>query len=160
MHYINITAAVTKKELTALDEMNIDIMDQRMMKFIPSSGAATRMFKDLYAYLDEQKNTDFIDYFFDHLEEFAFYKELSTHIDIKSLDKNNVEDRVYIIETLLTNEMNYGTLPKALIKFHQYANEIATPIDEHIFEGESYLDVDDVNLHFTISEEDEDLFND
>lgn len=55
--------------------------------------------------------------------------------------------------------MNYGSFPKAFIKFHRYGDEALTPIDEHIFEGENYLDADDVNLHFTISEEDEDLFN-
>src|SRR5699024_8073392 len=56
-------------------------------------------------------------------------------------------------------EMNYGSLPKALIKFHSYEESCLTPIDEHILEGENYLEADDVNLHFTISEEDEALFN-
>src|SRR5699024_10881959 len=52
-----------------------------------------------------------------------------------------------------------GSLPKALIKFHQYNEKCVTPTDEHIVEDKNYLDVDDMNLHFTISEEDEALFN-
>lgn len=55
--------------------------------------------------------------------------------------------------------MNYGSLPKALIQFHRYDDGITTPIDEHIYEGESYLEADQVNLHFTISPEDEGRFN-
>lgn len=157
--YANITSAVTKNELTIVDKVNTEVLNQSVSKFIPASGAATRMFKDLYAYVENQIDTDFVDYFFEQLENFAFYKELNTHIDIKSLDLNNVEDRVSIIETLLNNEMKYGNLPKALIKFHQYEVENLTPIDEHIYEGEKYLNAEEVNLHFTIAEKDEELFN-
>lgn len=56
--------------------------------------------------------------------------------------------------------MKYSSLPKDLIEFHHYEDQTTTPIDEHIFEGEHYLDADKVNLHFTISEEAEKLFND
>jgi len=160
VQYVNVASAVTKNELTSVSEVNDDYLNQTNVKFIPASGAATRMFKHLYTYLDAQVNTDFVDYFFDHLEEFAFYEELKKHVDMNQLDKNKKEDRAYIIKNLLNNEMNYGSLPKALIKFHRYENKITTPIDEHIYEGESYLDSENVNLHFTISEEDEDRFND
>ena len=59
-----------------------------MVKFIRTSGAATRMFKDLYAYADDQVDTDFGDVFFEQLEEFAFYGELSKHLDFETLDKD------------------------------------------------------------------------
>lgn len=160
IQYAKVASIVTKEQLTVVDRVSNKVLNQAMIKFIPASGAATRMFKDLYTYLEDQEDTNFIDCFFDHLGLFAFYEELNTHIDIESLDKDNVDDRIYIIETLLNNEMSYGNLPKALIKFHQYENEVTTPIDEHIFEGENYLDTDAVNLHFTISKEDEVLFND
>src|SRR5699024_9723266 len=159
VQYVNIASAVTKEELTSLDEIDSDYGKLSKLKFIPASGAATRMFKDLYAYLEDEETTDFVDHFFDCLEEFAFYEDLNECVDMDKLDKDNLEDRKLIIKDLLNNEMNYGNLPKALIKFHQYSEKCVTPIDEHIFEGENYLDVDDMNLHFTISEEDEALFN-
>src|SRR5699024_5650539 len=122
-------------------------------------GAASCMFKDLYAYLEDQVATDFVEHFFNHLEDFAFYEDLNECVDLSRLDKDSPEDRKRIIKVLLNNEMNYGSLPKALIKFHSYDGNCLTPIDEHIFEGENYLEADDVSLHFTISEEDEALFN-
>src|SRR5699024_7811456 len=159
VQYVNIVSAVTKEVVTSLDNMASDYGKLNKLKFIPASGAATRMFKDLYAYLENQETTDFVDNFFDRLEEFAFYEDLNGYIDIEKLDKAHPENRKQIIQVLLNNEMNYGSLPKALIKFHQYNEKCVTPIDEHIFEGKNYLDVDDMNLHFTISEEDEALFN-
>lgn len=129
------------------------------MKFIPAGGTVTCMFKELYTYVENGVETDFIDHFFDHLESFYLYKILRKHINVDLIDKNVVDDRVYIIETLLNDEMNYGSLPKALIPFHRYDDRLTTPIDEHIFEGEHFLDADNVNLHFTIAEEAEDLFN-
>ena len=159
IQYVDIVSAVTKNELTSIITNNSDYEEFSKIKFIPASGAATRMFKDLYTYLEDQKNTDFIDTFFDQLEHFAFFEELNEEIDIKTLDKNNVTDRVYIIQTLLNDKMNYGDMPKALIKFHKYNDGNLTPIDEHIYEGKNYLDTDNVNLHFTIAEKDEKQFN-
>ncbi len=54
--------------------------------------------------------------------------------------------------------MNYGNLPKALVKMHAYDGHSRTPIDEHIYEGERYVGKDSVKLHFTISEHHEELF--
>lgn len=158
--YVDVVSAVGKKELTPIDGVNKDYLEQTNVKFVPASGAATRMFKNLYTYLDDQENTDYMKYFFAHLEEFAFYEELKKRVNMDQLDKYKEEDRVHIVKNLLNNGMQYGSMPKALIKFHRYENEITTPIDEHIFEGESYLDSAQVNLHFTIAEEDEDMFND
>lgn len=156
--YVNVASAVTEDELTAVDNVTEAYQEQDTVKFVPASGAATRMFKQLYAFIDDQENTEFIDTFFDHLEEFAFYDELLQYVDMDRLDKNNLEDRVHIAKNLLNNEMNYGSFPKALIEFHRYDDGVTTPIDEHIYEGEKYLDAEDVNLHFTIAKEDEEAF--
>lgn len=156
--YVDIVSAVGSNELTVVDEMNEDYQNLSSIKFIPASGAATRMFKDLYAYLDDQVETDFVEEFFDSLEDFAFYGELKQIIDIDTLNKDSVNNRLLIIDTVL-NKMNYANLPKALLQFHQYGEESITPIDEHILEGELYLNKEDVNLHFTISEAHEDDFN-
>src|SRR5699024_7571771 len=146
VQYVNIASAVTKDELTSLDEMDSHYNGLSKIKFIPASGAATRMFKDLYAYLKDQVATDFVEHFFNYLEDFAFYEDLNKCVDMDKLDKDKPEDRKRLIKVLLNNEMNYGSLPKALIKFHQYDEDCLTPIDEHIFEGENYLDADDMNL--------------
>src|SRR5699024_5669282 len=159
VQYVNIASAVTKDQLTSLEETSSQDEKLSKMKFIPASGVATRIFKDLHVYLEDQEATDFEEHFFGHLEDFAFYEDLNECVGMDKLDKNNPEDRKQIIKALLNDEMNYGSLPKALIKFHSYDGNCLTPIDEHIFEGENYLDADDMNLHFTISEEDEALFN-
>lgn len=158
VQYVNVFATVTKNELTTIDKAKNDIPGIPMVKFVPASGAATRMFKDLYAYLENQEETDFIIHFFEHLETFAFYSELSKQLDFESLDKSNTEDRCLIIDTLLNGEMNYGDYPKALIQFHEYDDWVATPIDEHIYEAEQYLHEDQVNIHFTIARKDEERF--
>lgn len=155
--YVEISSEVTKNELTEVNHTDFDINQYSTLKFIPASGAATRMFKDLYTYRNDQTNNDFIETFFNQLDEFAFYEELSSQLDINPLDLEKTEDRLLVINQLLTNKMNYGSLPKALLKFHQY-EDCKTPIDEHIFEGENYLNLDKIKLHFTISPEHEELF--
>jgi len=156
---VTVAQAVSKNELTAVKAMNDNAQGYTKVKFIPASGASTRMFKNLYTYLDKQKNTPFMDEFFDHLKDFAFYDALQEHINVSALDKETTEDRVFIIQHLLNEDMNYGSMPKALIAFHRYENTVTTPIDEHIYEGEHYLDSAEMNLHFTIAKEDEQQFN-
>lgn len=73
---LKVVAAVSRNELSTLEESPNDSSSYSQIKFVPASGAATRMFKDLYAYLDDEKETAFIEHFFKHLEEFAFYDEL------------------------------------------------------------------------------------
>ncbi len=153
--FVNIVSAVSSEELTFSDHISTAYTSEECIKFIPASGAATRMFKNLYEFLDNQVETDFVNVFFDNLEKFAFYKLL----DLSGLDKNRLEDRVQIVNKVLNTDLNYGQLPKALIKMHTYESVATTPIDEHIYEGESYLDSELVNLHFTISKEHEALFN-
>lgn len=77
------------------------------IKFIPASGAATRMFKDLYAYMDSQVETDFVDNFFASLEDFAFYGKLRQYIDVDSLNKDIVKDRLLLGYVLLCYNLLY-----------------------------------------------------
>lgn len=85
--YVNIDSAVTKNELTQIEHVKTENQNYSKIKFIPASGAATRMFKNLYSYLDDQLDTDFIEDFFKHLEEFAFFEELKKNIDMEQLEK-------------------------------------------------------------------------
>jgi len=158
--FVNIVSAVTENELHDMSTMNEDYANLNCIKFIPASGAATRMFKDLYAFLDDGVENDITRVFFEKIELFPFYNELEAMIGSEVVDKKTTEGRIRLVETLLNEGLDYGSLPKALLRFHQYTGSIATPIDEHVFEGKNYLNSDKVKLHFTISKEHEILFND
>lgn len=153
--YVDIKASVGRNELSKCEKYSDAYLEKKCIKFIPASGAATRMFKDLYEFLDNKIETDFTNEFFNNLENFAFYNLLK----IEEMDKSKLEDKVTIVEKLLNTELKYGSLPKALIKMHTYENTTTSPIDEHIYEGQSYAGNDRVSLHFTISKDHEDLFN-
>ncbi len=132
---------------------------KRILKFVPASGAASRMFKDLFEYLDSGVESKFIEVFFAHLHYFAFYPTLDAtcqRLHGKSADElvkaNRKQD---VVAALLNKEgMNYGNLPKGLLLFHKYDNEVRTPAMEHLVEGALYAASNaNVNLHFTISHE-------
>lgn len=154
--YVNIVSAVGENELTNVNNFTDEYIHNKCVKFIPASGAATRMFKNLYEFLDNKNYTEYIKCFFDHLEEFAFYEDIKEFLKLNHIDHSTIEGQVEIIDIILENKLNYGNLPKALIKMHAYGEYSATPIDEHIYEGKRYMDT--VNLHFTISEAHERLF--
>ncbi len=132
-----------------------------VLKFVPASGAATRMFKALFEYMAVAKNTSpsqsnkAIQEFFGGLSKFAFYKSLQ-----KVLQKN--ADDFTILETLLTAKgLDYGSLPKGLLEFHQYENEVRTALQEQMIDGVSYAQSNQkVRLHFTVSPEHKERFLD
>lgn len=156
--YVEIVSAVTENELTRIGIESLSDYPFTKAKFIPASGAATRMFKDLYAYLAEGEETEYIQQFFNQLEEFAFYQKAKELIAIDELDKELKADRLYIIQAILDTEMKYGDFPKALIAFHNYDAYIANPIDEHIYEMENDLEPENQHVHFTITKKDEEAF--
>jgi len=156
--YVNLVSAVMKEHLTSLNKSSDEYLKLKCVKFVPASGAATRMFEDLYKYLDNHIETESIKTFFNHLEKFAFYEDIEGFLQEENADKNTVEGRVSIVEYILHNQMNYGLLPKALIKMNSYKGYSTTPIDEHLFEGERYLNPDSLHYHFTISNNHELLF--
>lgn len=135
----------------------------KVLKMVPASGAASRMFKDLFAFLngdDEQPKTDFMKKFFNEIEKFAFFNELNSlcvELYGKSVD-TLIEEKRYkdVVKALIDKEgMNYGQLPKALLKFHKAAGAARTALEEHLAEGAQYAAGKDgkVNVHFTISED-------
>jgi hypothetical protein len=155
-------------------EENIQRFDQKIadkarpLKFVPASGAASRMFKALFKVLKENKNAAdptaalaqnaFARQFLARREEFAFYEDLKkvAENDFKG-DKNCIR----WIEFLLTEKgLNYGSLPKGLIKFHKYHDGARTPLEEHIVEGEGYATDSRrvARIHFTVSPEHMALF--
>ena len=139
--------------------------DGTALKFVPASGAATRMFKDLYQYLDSggalslnDKNGKAIKEFFDRLNEFAFYGQLNQLMFENNVDLRKLSPESYlsIAATLLSKRgMGYGHLPKAVLKFHRYPDWIRTAIEEHLVEAALHTCCNDkiARLHFTVSPE-------
>lgn len=140
-----------------------------IVKFVPASGAASRMFKDLFAFLDAQYDmptTDFEKNFFVGIKNFAFYNELDSVCKkvygkdvVELMDEKNYKP---IVKCLLNTEgLNYGQLPKGLLLFHNYAKGARTPIEEHLVEGALYANSNGkVSVHFTVSHEHMKLFKD
>ena len=137
-------------------------------KFVPASGAASRMFKDLFAFLDADysvPSTKFEKTFFDGIEKFAFFKDLDAACQSnegKSI-KELIADGNYkaVVSNLLGFKwLNYGALPKGLLKFHSYKTSARTPFEEHMAESSMYASGNDgvVNIHFTVSPEHWPLF--
>ncbi|MGN0086552.1 MAG: DUF4301 family protein [Alloprevotella sp.] len=140
----------------------------RIVKFVPASGAASRMFKDLFAFIDadyDEPTTDFELKFFNRLDDAAFRPDLDAAC--RRLYNHSVGTLVRegrykdVVRALLGAEgLNYGALPKGLLKFHTYENEVRTPLEEHLVEGALYARGGDgsVNVHFTVSAEHRALF--
>lgn len=130
--------------------------DHTILKFVPASGAASRMFKNLFEYRDGGEETPFIQEFLSHLQDFAFYPELKALMDKKGITAADGRQVV----SLLLDDMHYGQLPKGLLLFHSYAEGARTPALEHLVEGALYAKnkQNKVNLHFTISHEHKELF--
>lgn len=156
--YVNIASAVTRDHLTSIDHISDEYLNLKCVKFIPASGAATRMFEDLYKYLENKVDDDSINKFFNELEDITFYEDIKEFIEEENINKKTTSGRLKIIDYIL-NTMNYGNLPKAVIKMNSYKDYSTTPIEEHVFEGERYLNPSSLNFHFTISNSHEDLFN-
>lgn len=142
--------------------------DANVLKFVPASGAASRMFKDLFEFLEKADGTPFNDFekkFFAAIEHFAFYNDLND-VCVKNTGKtitelmNSNQQKEIVANLLLENGLNYGALPKGLLKFHSYAEEKRTPTQEHLVEGALYANnkTNRVNIHFTVSNEHRTLF--
>lgn len=143
----------------------------KLLKFVPASGAATRMFKDLFAFVSSYDGSDeaYEEFtakgesdaafkFLKNLENFPFYEDLKAAYKKRfnqSLEEGHLKrDYKNIIDTVLSEEgLSYGILPKALLKFHQYEDGSRTSLEEHFVEGAKYAkgNGDVVNLHFTVS---------
>lgn len=142
--------------------------EHSIIKFVPASGAASRMFKDLFEFLpskSELPDNEFLKMFFENIRKFAFFDDLNTCcVSLKGKDiESLITDNRYkeVIELLLLKEgLNYGGSPKGLLKFHSYKDHNRTPLEEHLVEGSLYAKSSngEVFLHFTVSPEHLGLF--
>lgn len=118
----------------------------KILKFVPASGAASRMFKNLFQYLEDGEETAFIQEFLTHIDDFAFGDQLA--------GKNGQDAVRFLLE-----DMHYGDLPKGLLLFHKYKDGPRTPALEHMVEGALYAASNGmVHLHFTVSHQHLPLF--
>lgn len=132
-------------------------------KFVPASGAASRMFKKLYAFLDADYSTPEKpeeQRFFDEINKFAFYErlgEVCLRNNWKTIPKLIAAgDYKTIVENLLLPKgLNYGNKPKGLLLFHSYPGHVRTAAEEHLVEGALYAKDREghIHLHFTVSPE-------
>ena len=142
--------------------------NKTILKFVPASGAASRMFKNLFEFLSADYSvptTDFEKTFFAEIEKFAFYAELDA-----ACQKNEGKGIAQLVaigqykavveNLLLAKGLNYGQLPKGLLTFHRSANGVRKAFEEHLVEGALYAANGEgkVNLHFTVSPEHLPLF--
>ena len=119
-----------------------------ILKMVPASGAATRMFKSLFEHISSGESTKESRVFFEQLDSFAFAPSL------KALVKEGDSEVDILMKLLGSTGLDYGSLPKGLLEFHRYDTGARTPLEEHIVEAAAYASNGKVaQLHFTVSPE-------
>ena len=148
-----------------------------LLKFVPASGAATRMFKFLFQFLKdfnpeedtvksyaERSNNALIEKFISNLEHFPFYEEVVLKVKETISDYDSFSDSkkyVEFVKAMLEEDgLNYSFLPKGLLPFHKYENGAVTAFREHLLESTLYASSNNgqANLHFTVSPKHHDYF--
>jgi hypothetical protein len=143
----------------------------QLKKFVPASGAASRMFKFLLEFIHDfdidnesinayinRKNDQNLALFIFAKEKFPFYNDVlaatqKTYPDYLNFN-SDLKEYTFIKTLLLHSDFDYSNKPKGILPFHHYANHVATPIEEHIKEGLAYASSKGKShLHFTVSEE-------
>jgi len=162
---------LSEKETNAFVRLYEDL-NPDALKFVPASGAATRMFKFLFEFYDlakeqyesiQEVDSDEVKTFFENITKFAFYNDLKVKLEEQDF---NIEELTgqgrfkKVLKYFLFEEgLNYGYKPKGVLSFHSYENEKRTAFEEHLAEGASYACSNKmVKIHFTISYEHKELF--
>lgn len=151
-----------------IDIYRLHSPQKKIVKFVPASGAASRMFKELFSFLDDTDGTlpEKISLFLRNLEQFAFFDDLKSSYEKngKSLKSDLIHGKGREVIDFLLNEqgLNYGNLPKALLQFHQYSNGSRTSLEEQLVEAANYAVCRDnvCYVHFTCSPQHLVLFKD
>lgn len=159
------------EEKALIEKFEQSKTDLSLLKFVPASGAASRMFKALFNFLHEYDSSfesldeyfertgdNDIRVFFKRLKDFPFYKIINERIE-KKADTAGENLYLFVEELLTEDKLNFGFYPKGLLPFHEYSNFTVTPFEEHLEEGLLYARTGDQSkLHFTISEQHRELF--
>lgn len=147
-----------------------------IVKFVPASGAATRMFKFLFQFLKrfntakddikkyvEKYGDSLVEVFIENLKAFPFYDEVMHKIkeDVPNFNNLTEEEQYYQFVKIMLDEngLNYSFYPKGLLPFHKYGDTYITAFEEHLYEATLYASSKGIaNLHFTVSEKHHDYF--
>lgn len=165
-----------EKRKAFIQDFEIKKKELDLLKFVPASGAATRMFKafhnfatnfdpskeSLRDYLDTAENKNLQD-FFEKLEQLPFYEEALKLAKKNTPDFSNKsvnEQQLLLVKTMLYEEgLNLSNLPKGLVPFHAYENFTATAFEEHLHSAANYIALNGIaKLHFTVAEKDKEKF--
>ena len=163
-----------QEELNSLSELRKDRLN--ILKFVPASGAATRMFKAFYNLLKEfdpnkddldnyidQKNEQSLEIFFSRLKDLPFYDKVRKKAaeTEPGFEEMPLEKQHYLFVKYMLQEdgLNFGELPKGLVPFHKYEDHLATAFEEHLIEAIDYAaSGKKVRIHFTVAEEQRENF--
>jgi nicotinamide riboside kinase len=145
-------------------------VNYQLNKFVPASGAASRMFKflsefmsefdiekeSIHAYINRKKDTE-LSIFIVGLDKFPFFDDIYTKLKEIQQNFDTLESDYKIfnfIKILLSSDyFNFANKPKGILPFHKYPTHIANPIEEHLYECANYSSSKGKSqLHFTISE--------
>ena len=121
---------------------------KKIVKFVPASGAATRMFKDLFEYLADGQADRNAQEVVDRIDEFAFAGDLLAATGGERTPRR-------LVSALVGEGLDYGHSPKALVLFHRYADGARTALEEHLAEGALYATGEGrtARIHLTVSPE-------
>lgn len=158
-----------KEKLIRYYETRKDYLD--LLKFVPASGAATRMFKAFYQFLEgfdpkqesvedyvERKNNPKLEMFFGRMKNLPFYDKILKKARENEQDFDQLSEdkqQLLLVKAMLTPEgLDLGDYPKGLVPFHKYEDHLATAFEEHLVESVDYLvSGGAVKVHFTVAEE-------
>ncbi len=126
---------------------------KEIVKFVPASGAATRMFKDLFGYLADGEANDNVREVIERIDRFAFADRL-----FAATGGDRTPQR--LVAAIVGEGLHYGSSPKALVLFHRYGDLARTALEEHLSEGALYGTGANrtVRIHLTVSPEHREAF--
>ncbi|MDR6299536.1 DUF4301 family protein [Mesonia maritima] len=158
---ISITEEEKEKFISYFDSEKKEL---KLVKFVPASGAATRMFKKVFNFLEEltsekkpfQKILDKPKYaevkqLLENKEKLPFHEKVLENLPT---NESKPTDLLYLETLLSTEKLNFGKLPKGLIPFHKHKDSTTSPFIEHFYESAIYAETNGkARLHFTVTEE-------
>ena len=159
------------EETTLVERFNTERDKLNLLKFVPASGAASRMFKSLFAFLDTydperdrledylgEAGQEFMKTFWNKLSQFPFYEDLEGRL---GSDWNSEGEKAvaFVSEMLHQDKLRFDFFPKGLLPFHKYGGFVATAFEEHLLEAARYASsAGKARAHFTISPQHETYF--
>ncbi|RTY86182.1 DUF4301 family protein [Flavobacterium sp. RSP15] len=142
----------------------------KLQKFVPASGAASRMFKFLAEFINEfdvenesinsyinRKKANKLAVFIVGMEKLPFFEAIDKRLRAEYAAFDTLDPSLknyYFIKFILSSDyFDFANQPKGTLPFHKYKTHIATPVEEHLQECTHYTSTNNCSyLHFTVSE--------